>query len=149
MEGRSSTGRCSPPVTPWAASTSCISRASRPQERSSGLDGNRTVVSSRPVRADRRRLGQVWGHFLPQSSRGMKQEEVHVSVSRYRLQDAEVARRQAGKAEDRDSAREVQQVGRRLDEGRGRHETLSRAREPEPVTQVPPKLCLPGDVSWP
>jgi hypothetical protein len=45
VEGRSSTGRCSPPVTPWAANTSCISRASRPQDRKSGLDGNRTVVS--------------------------------------------------------------------------------------------------------
>ena len=31
-----------PPVTPWAASTSCISRASRPQERSSGFRADGT-----------------------------------------------------------------------------------------------------------
>jgi hypothetical protein len=79
----------------------------------------------------------------------MKQKEVHVSVSRYGLQDAKVTGRQPGKAEDRDSAREVEQVGPSLDEGGCRRETLSRAREPELVTQVPPKFCLPGDVSRP
>ena len=79
----------------------------------------------------------------------MKQEKVHVSASRDRLQDTEMARRQAGKAEHRDSVGKVEQLGRRLDERRGRHETFSRAREPEPVTQVPPKLCLPGHVRWP
>jgi hypothetical protein len=79
----------------------------------------------------------------------VEQKKVYVSVRRYGLQDAKVAGRQAGKAKDRDSAREVEQVGPSLDESGCGRETLCRAREPELVTQVTPKLCLPGDVSWP
>ena len=44
--GWASTGRWLPPVTPCEAKTSCISRASRPQERSNGLLGRRDVGSS-------------------------------------------------------------------------------------------------------
>jgi hypothetical protein len=76
----------------------------------------------------------------------VKQKKVHVAVSRYGLQDPELAGRQAGKAEDRDSAREVEKVGLSLDARWRRRETLGRARELELVAQVPPKLCLPGDV---
>jgi len=69
VEGGPSTGRCSPPVTPWAASTSCISRASRPQERSSGLDGDRTVVScalAQPAAGATNRLDAIFSHRAPE-----------------------------------------------------------------------------------
>ena len=71
------TGRYSPRPAPCAARTSCISRASRPQDRSSGLAG-RAAVGSSDSPHPRRRPGGDLRHLVPQGAGGMQQEEVHI-----------------------------------------------------------------------
>ena len=84
-----------------AASTSCISRASRPHEASSRLAASSAVGSSA-------RLGLCGGsalrpsELIPQRWRGVQQKQVDVTVRRQRPQDLQLTGRQARQPEQRD-----------------------------------------------
>ena len=78
-----------------APSTSCISRASRPHDASSGLRAAPAVGSSARASEPRRRADRG-RETVPQRRRRVEQEEVHVAPGGHRLEDVEVAGRQAG-----------------------------------------------------
>jgi hypothetical protein len=86
---------------PSAATTVCISRASRPQERSSGCWGSSAVRSSSGVRGCGGCLAVERVDAVPQGGGGVAQEQVDVAGAGERGQDLEVAGGQRGQPEDR------------------------------------------------
>ena len=92
-------------------STSCISRASRPQDASSGLRGALAVGSSRPEHERATSARPSGCQPVPQRGRRVQQEEVDVAACADRLQHVEVARRQPGQPEQRQPRRQVQELG--------------------------------------
>ena len=119
-------------------STSCISRASWPQEASSRLSASAAVVSSA-----RRTTGGRLADLLPQRGRGVEEEDVHLAPGGERAQDVEVAGRQPRQAEQRDALGEGGERGVGSQPLARGLEPLGGARLGEPRAQPPPQLRLP------
>ncbi len=115
-EAAGSTGRCSPPATPWAARTSCISRASRPQERSSGLAARPAVGSPARSRSGRRAGGDR-GHPRPRAGRRGGAGKGAPPDPGPRLEDSQVAGRKASQTEYRHPLRQFEQIRARRPDG--------------------------------
>ena len=79
--------------------------APRAQERVGGQGRGGIIGSPYP----RRRARQDRSDLVPQGSRGMQQEQVHVPPDGHRLQHRQVAGRQPGQAEQRKARRQVDQ----------------------------------------
>ncbi len=90
--------------------------------------------------------GSRLGHPLPQHRRGMEQEEVHVALHRQSVEHLEVARGQAGQAEQREPAGQVAARPVVAQDGAGVVEALGRAGAGDPLAQLAPEHRLPGGV---
>ena len=94
-----------------APSTSCISRASRPHDASSGLRGAPAVGSSRAEQIARRRDRPAARSRSHSAGDGCSRKRWTSRPAAIGLEDVEIARRQPGQPEQRQPGREVEQVG--------------------------------------
>ena len=123
----------------WVPSTSCISRASWPQEASRRLSASAAVSSSA-----RRTTGGARADLVPQRGRGVEEEDVDVAAGRERAQDVEVAGGEAREAEQREALGEVDERRVCAEPLAGGLEPLGGAGLGEASAQPPPQLRLPG-----
>ena len=108
----SSVGRCSSTTT-WSWTTTTVGVAREDELHLASVlppGGEQRILRQRRGRVlgaahDRRQVARERGDPRPQLGRRVKEEEVHVPLDRKRMQDVEVARRQARQTEQRQRAR--------------------------------------------